>query len=229
LAPATGAGGGGGGGRGTVPAGDTGGAPRTNPTGSGKLALVVGNGSPVAMNLQENKDIPVEITGSGLSGPVQLSVGSTPTGATATISPSTVDLSSGKATATLSFKAGSAAPGSSNVEVKAVAGDVSQAGTAAVTLNPKLVIKIPQNANANTKNFDVIPVSKGTGNLAVVFENPTSDTVTIHRSDNGKGFSHGGPIAPGASETRNVTGTGNLRFYVHNGKDQANPGTLQVQ
>jgi hypothetical protein len=206
--------------------------PPNMPPSSGGQGFDIALATPTAkVNIQDTTTLQLTIAPKGFVGDVALSVTGLPTGATGEFStPKVAVTATAGGTATLTVKSGSAPPGSAPFKVVAKAGEISKESPATLTVEPKFVIKLPDGANTNANNFGTIPLQKGAGNLTVVWENPTNQAVTIHRGNAGAGMTHGGSIAPGASESRTVTATGKFIFYVHNNKaDQANPGFLDVK
>lgn len=192
----------------------------TTPTTTPDFEVLVANPA-ATLDMQAETTLQVTIGPKGYAGAVALTATGLPSGATATFSPASVNLTAtAGASATVTIKSGSAAPGDSSFKIVGTGGTLTHDVGATLKVNPRITIPIPQNANNLAKAFENVEITKGTGSVTVVWQNPTNEAVTIHRQNNGAGLSHGNPIAPGGSESRTVTATGQFTFYVHNGNPQ---------
>jgi hypothetical protein len=235
--------GGTGGGGGSTTGGATEGGTTGGATGAAAADVEVQvDNATATLDLNASREIQVTVTGRNYQGPVTLTMGTLPAGVTGEFAQATIDVREGApATTRLTLRtATDAQPGAAPVEVRAAAGAQNKATTVNLTVQSRLLIDIPVNADANqgtaanprTDAFGPFPIrirapaNIGAQNpVAITFRNLDSTPHQIHASNDASGFPHGTRnIAQGQNEgVRNVTRTGTYNFYLH---DQGTPNTV---
>jgi len=203
---------------------DTPGAPASQGTAAGGLAVSLSNATP-AVDLGKSIDIDVSVhPRAGFTVPGPLPRPGLPAGATATFNPATVPVGATAVTAKMTINAPvttvpSAPNASSAVVVSAKAGSITATANANFRVNPKTVLTIPMNidalraAGAGTvyrnewgteygQTQTALKTQVGNGIVFTVF-NADSKPHIVHGAN---GFAHGdtaNPIQPNALEMTN--------------------------
>lgn len=205
--------------------------------------------APATLDL--NAETTVQITVApkeGYAGPVALSTTGLPSGVTATFDNATVNVAgTAGATATLTLKATtSAATGANTFQIVGTAGATTKQAPGNLTVNPRLVVTIPANANANqgsqgdprTDAFGPYPMTvtapaniSSQNPFVIVFKNADSTPHQIHAGQAGIGFPHGNSNIPagGQENERRVTSRATLNFYLHDQGTANTVGQIVIQ
>jgi hypothetical protein len=185
------------------------------------------------MELRANAEVALTIAPNGYEGVVSLSVMNIPSEVQATVSPTSVTLdgSTSQAITLTIVSASDSETGDFAITVVGTVPEGTASGDAAVTIEPVITIKIPQNLESyeasppDTTAFGDYPtVIKAPANISdanpvtVRFFNDDTVPHEIHADQDGAGFGHGqGPIAAGAFDpvVRKVNQAGEYAYYPH--------------
>jgi hypothetical protein len=246
-------GGGSGGSGGSTAGGGSGDGTGSGSTGSGgetaKGAIAVAlDKSSASMDLMTKSDFMVTVTPSqGFTGGLTLAATGLPTGATATFTPSTLDVTgAAPMTAKLEINvAASVTPTGGSPAQIAVTATPSVSGAAApasatlaLGVNAKISFFIPNNAPNQPNVFGVQSVTVNYATissktpLTVVITNLDASRDHIVHANGQNGFQHGdtgNPLGLNESMTRMVTGKGNYPFYLHDFSGTNPSTTLKIQ